>query len=137
MSGAPTVLVRFFGEATDESSVARVERARLRPFAAALGEPLISAGESRVSQAKIDALDWSLRHPEHAAGFAPPLPLPPPKAMALLVGRAIEVLWPDAGAWYKAVVETYDEARGLHFLVYADGDVEVAGAGIGVLAGLH
>ena len=62
-------------------------------------------------EAKIDCLDWALRHPEHTRGLAPPLPLPPAKTMQLLVGQAVEVLWPAAEGWYKALVESYDEVR--------------------------
>ena len=44
--------------------------------------------------------------------------------MELLVGKGVEVVWPAAGAWYKAVVQAYSAQSGKHFLVYANGEVE-------------
>ena len=81
------------------------------------------AGHGR-SQAMLDALCWALRNPKHALPTAPPLAQPPAEAMGLLVGRAVEVLWPVERAWYSGLVQAYDAAEGKHFLVYSDGDVE-------------
>ena len=50
----------------------------------------------RAAQAMLDALCWALRNPKHALPTAPPLAQPPAEAMGLLVGRAVEVLWPGA-----------------------------------------
>ena len=126
-----TVLARLFGEGlSEEQALVRVPRSEIRPFARTLLSPLNEGmSELALVQAKVDCLNWTLRHPAHARGIEPPPSLPPPKTMQLLVGQAVEVLWLADGAqqeagWYKALVESYDETTGLHFLVYADGDVE-------------
>lgn len=125
----PSVLVRFFGEGPEESAIAHVARESLQTFPRLLAEPIVDAVDSALLQARLDALDWLLRNPRHAfaaAGEETDLvcALPPAKQMLMLVGRAVEVLWPLEESWYKGVVQQYDEKTGCHFIVYADGDVE-------------
>ena len=105
----------------------RLADRRVQPFPRCLASPPAEDGlglDFALLKAKQEALAWSLRNPTHAKGLAPPPPLPPHKTMRLLVSQAIEVLWPADTAWYKAIVEAYDDTTGMHFLVYADGDVE-------------
>lgn len=42
-----------------------------------------------------------------------------------LIGREIEVLWPDDKMFYKGVIDAFDPVTEKHRVVYDDGDVEI------------
>lgn len=113
LSDGPLMLARLFGEGlSEEEALVQVPRSQIQPFERTTSAPPpTERAEWQLLQAKIDCLDWSLRHPEHMRGFGPPPPLPPPKTMQALVGKAVEVLWPAEEGWYKGLVESYDEVN--------------------------
>ena len=124
--GGPTVMCRLFGARNEEEALLSVPRAGLRPFPRVLREAPLDSSNAPLVRARLAALEWAARHPQHshAPAATAPAALPPAKAMGALVGRGIEVLMLTQAEWSKGLVESYDETSGSHFVVYADGNVE-------------
>ena len=115
----PSQLVRFFGEGLrSRRSHTWLERAR-RPSSCSPSRS--SMPSTRRCCRPASTRHRLLRNPRHALAAAGERPTPPhcPAKQSMLVGRAVEVLWPLEES-YKGVVQQHDEKTGCHFIVHAD-----------------